>query len=250
VLVIPAIDIKDSHVVRLLKGDFDKEKVYSSNPVELARELDSSGVKRIHIVDLDAAKAGSPKNKDIIMDIVSSVEADIELGGGIREEETIIEYLEAGVKYIVVGTKAYLRPDWFKEMLAKYNQNIILAVDVCGGEIKIHGWQEDLSKDIVGFLNDFYKQGLKVVIHTDVSRDGTLEGIDINSWKGFLEKIDGFDLEVIFSGGISSEEDFMKIKELKSGKIIGVIVGKALYEGRLNIAELEGKYGLPDSKSG
>ncbi len=244
-LVIPAIDIKDSHVVRLLKGDFDKEKIYSSNPVELAKELDSSGVKRIHIVDLDAAKTGTPKNKSLITDIVSSVKADIELGGGIREEQTIIEYLKAGVKYVVIGTEAYISPDWFKEMLFKYNQNIILAVDVYDGNIKIRGWQEDLGKDIFGFLNGFCNQGLKTVIYTDISRDGTLEGVDINSWKGFLEKIDKFDLKVIFSGGIGSEEDFIKVKDLNSSNIIGMIVGKALYEGRINIAELKGKYELP-----
>ena len=245
-LVIPAIDIKDSRAVRLFKGNFDKEKIYSLNPVELANELDSAGIKRIHIVDLDAAKAGAPKNRNIITDIVSSVKADIELGGGIRDEQTIIEYLKAGVKYVIIGTKAYLDPDWFKKMLSKYNQNIILAIDVYDGNIKIRGWQESLDKDIFGFLNNFYNQGLKTVIYTDISRDGTLEGINVNSCKKFLEKIDKLSLGVIFSGGIGSEEDFIKVKNLNSGNIIGMIVGKAMYEDRLNIAELKEKYELPN----
>lgn len=239
-LVIPAIDIKEGKVVRLFKGDYLLEKVYSSDPIDVAYRWRKLGARRIHIVDLDGAREGIPKNKRVIKEIVRFLDIEIEVGGGIREEETISDYLDSKVSYCVIGTKAYLEPDWFKRVLKKFGQKIIIALDIYNGQVRIKGWQESLEKDIIQYLSDFASVGLRTVIYTDISRDGTLSGVNLNSFRQFLKNIEKLDLDVIFSGGVGSYEDLNKIKNLNNEKIFGIIVGKALYEAKIDFKKFKG----------
>ncbi len=239
-LIIPAIDIKDCSVVRLTLGDFNREKVYFSDPFDIAKKFDSLNVKRVHIVDLNAAKDGTSKNKKIIIDIASRIKADIELGGGIRDEETLKSYFKAGIKYAVMGTKAYTDPEWFKRMLSLYQEKIILAVDSASGFIKIKGWLDEVSVKIKDYIVNFIDSGLKQIIYTDVSRDGTLRGFDIDSLSCFLNNIGDSAINIIVSGGFKDKEDIIKIKEISDKRINGIIIGKALYEGRIDLNEFKG----------
>lgn len=244
-LIIPALDIRNGKVVRLFRGDYLKEKIYSEDPLKIALKWEQFGSQKIHIVDLDAAQGGFSRNKDIIKKIAHNLKIDLELGGGIREESVILEYLNSGIKYLVIGTRAYLDSDWFKEMLKKYSGNIILALDVAAGAIKIKGWKENVDYNFKNFkklLRDFVSYGLKTVIYTDVARDGTLQGPNVDLLEEFLKEVEDLNLELIFSGGLSSREDLKKIKNLGRQKIKGVIVGKALYEGKINLSEFKGGF--------
>lgn len=239
-LIIPALDIKGNKVVRLLKGDFNQEKVYSRDPLEIAFKLKQLGAKRIHIVDLDGAREGVPRNKEIIKEISASLILDLQVGGGIREESVISEYLAAGIRYLVVGTRAYLDPEWFKQMLGKYSESLILALDLVEGELKIAGWERSLGGDFLKYLEEFVPAGLKCLIYTEVSKDGTLQGVDLDLLEEFLRKTNPLNIKIIFSGGISSKDEIKKISQLKDERIEGVIIGKALYEGKIDLSEIMG----------
>jgi len=242
VLLIPAIDIRDSKVVRLIKGDFTQSKIYSDDPLDIAWNYKNSFIPRVHIVDLDAALKGDSSNKELIKRIVSEVGLEVELGGGIRDEDTIVDYLNAGIKYLIVGTKAYRDPSWFKKMLSKYAQHLILGLDLSDQQIKISGWTETIGSETESLVADFIDSGLKSLIYTDISRDGTLEGINVESLKEFLDSIRGLNLSIIVSGGVKSMEDAVNLSAVEDPRIEGLIVGKALYEGRISLEDLKGGF--------
>ncbi|MDD5613740.1 MAG: 1-(5-phosphoribosyl)-5-[(5-phosphoribosylamino)methylideneamino]imidazole-4-carboxamide isomerase [Candidatus Omnitrophica bacterium] len=237
-LIIPAIDIKKSKVVRLLKGDFSKQTVYSDDPLGTALSLDSCRIKRIHIVDLDAASGGDFSNRELIKNIAAKLNCEVEVGGGIRKEEIIAEYLNSGVKYLVVGTKAYTDPAWFKSMLKQYSENIILGLDVCGKKIKIQGWQQDSGVSVRDAIFDFSAHGLRRVVYTDISRDGTMKGIDTELLSEFLKMVDNLNLKITVSGGVKDKKDINAVLGIKNPKIEGLIIGKAFYEGSISMEYL------------
>ncbi|PIU42308.1 MAG: 1-(5-phosphoribosyl)-5-[(5-phosphoribosylamino)methylideneamino]imidazole-4-carboxamide isomerase [Candidatus Omnitrophica bacterium CG07_land_8_20_14_0_80_42_15] len=238
-LIIPAIDIKDGKVVRLTKGDFLKVEVYSDDPIAIAKKWEEAGATLIHVVDLDGARKGVSKNLNIVENIIKNVKADIELGGGIREESFIEELINKGVKQIVLGTKA-LDDQFLASVLKKFKDKIVVSIDSKADVVTVNGWQEAGNVDPIKFAKELEAKGVKKIVYTEVLRDGTLSGP--NFFK--IEKIlDAVNIEVIASGGISSMDDLRRLKTYEDKGLIGVIVGKALYEGKIDLKEAITKMG-------
>ena len=230
--IIPAIDLINGKCVRLLKGEEGTETVFSSNPVAVAKKWESCGAQWIHIVDLDGAFEGKPKNFKIIENIVNTVSCSVQVGGGIRDFNTIKNYLEAGVKRLILGTSVFKDPEFFLDASSKYSEYIAVGLDTRDGKIAIKGWKETVDVDSGKLLNDFHEQGIKLLVHTDINKDGTMEGIDLRSVRSFVSITP---IPFIVSGGISTTEDIEKIASLKSNKIYGVILGKSLYTKSINL---------------
>jgi len=231
--IIPAIDIKDGKVVRLTKGDFLKVEVYSEDPIDVAKKWQDAGAKLIHLVDLDGARYGTLKNLEVVQKLAKSVKVPIEFGGGIREEKSISQILDTGISYVVLGTKA-LDEKFLKSALDKFGDKIIVSIDSKDETVAIKGWQESGNTNPVKFAREMETSGVSRLIYTDVSKDGTLQGPNFFS----IEKIlDATNIEVVASGGISSVEDLRRLKSYEKKGLAGVIVGKAIYEGKINLKE-------------
>ncbi len=230
--IVPAIDIRGGKVVRLYKGDFDRERVYHENPVELAKRFNRLGFKRIHVVDLDGAKEGLPSNLETIARIREAVSCEVEVGGGIRTREAAKKLLEdIGVDYIVVGTLAVRKPELFAEIVEEYPNRVVLSIDSKGGKVAVSGWLEKASQTPEEFAKRFENLPIWGYLYTVVERDGTLEGVDIEPYKsikGVVKK------PVLASGGVASLEDVKRLV----GVVDGVVVGRAIYEGRIDIENL------------
>ncbi len=230
--VIPAIDIKGGKVVRLYKGKFDREKVYHEDPVELARYFDRLGFKRLHIVDLDGAREGLPANIELIERIRKAVSCELEVGGGIRSPEAAKRLLEdLKVDYIVVGTLAVKKPDLFLEIVNKYPNRVVLSIDSKGGKVAVSGWLEKSSLPPEEFAKRYEELPIWGYLYTVVEKDGTLEGIDTEPYKRIKKVVKK---PVIASGGVASIEDIEKLLPL----VDGVVVGRAIYEGKIKPEEL------------
>ena len=226
--ILVAIDIINGEAVRLFQGDYEKKTVYGENPVEIAKQFKSKGATHLHIVDLDGARAGTLANYDTIAEIVKLGGLFVEVGGGIRDEERIIRYLELGVSRIILGTAAALNRSFLQDMVDKYGQRIAVGVDVKDGMVAIKGWKEITNIDGITFCRELQSIGVKTVIYTDISKDGMLEGTNMDIYKE-LATIDG--LEVVASGGISSLDELAQLK----GTVTAAIVGKAIYTGMIDI---------------
>ncbi|MGH7790893.1 MAG: 1-(5-phosphoribosyl)-5-[(5-phosphoribosylamino)methylideneamino]imidazole-4-carboxamide isomerase [Thermodesulfobacteriota bacterium] len=233
-LIIPAIDIKDGNCVRLLKGEEGTETVFSEDPVGVARKWQESGAKLIHVVDLDGAFSGEPKNFDIIREIVESVSCPVQVGGGIRNVKTIENYLEAGVTRAILGTAAFLNQEFLIESCMRFPQNIAIGIDTKMGKVAVKGWTDVMELDIKSILSDLKAYGVSLVIHTNVDRDGTMEGVNLDSVREFVESSP---IPVVASGGIASIQDIEKLSSLEALGLIGVILGKSIYTGRINLKE-------------
>ena len=231
--VIPAIDIKGGKVVRLEQGAADKVKVYSDDPVDVAVKMASFGVGLIHVVDLDGALGGKLENLEVIKRIIKSVKPSIELGGGIRDEKTIKACLDAGVAKVVLGTKA-LDPKFIIKIVKLFGDKIVVGVDARDGIVHTKGWVAKADIKAAGLAVKMKDLGVRTINYTDISRDGMLEGPNIAGLKEIL-KIGG--LDIIASGGISTIEDVKKLKALEPDGLKGMIIGKALYEGRIELSE-------------
>lgn len=232
--IIPAIDIMDGKCVRLVQGDYGRQKTYSDSPVEMAAAFASNGVRRIHMVDLDGAKAGMPVNTRILRQVAEKTGLEIEWGGGISSAEALRTVFDAGCNHAVIGSVAALRPDMFESWLLSFSgSRITLGADVRNGKVAVKGWLEDSPLTIFDLLDRFAGKGLEEVICTDISRDGMLSGPDCGFYAGLQEKYPGVD--VIVSGGISS---IMDIEALNALGLRKVIVGKAIYEGNIKMEEL------------
>ncbi|HAV43203.1 TPA: 1-(5-phosphoribosyl)-5-[(5-phosphoribosylamino)methylideneamino]imidazole-4-carboxamide isomerase [bacterium] len=230
-LVIPAIDLKNGQVVRLRQGRPEDETVYSSKPEDAALLWQRKGARRLHIVDLDGAFEGSPKNIEVIRRILAAVEIPVELGGGIRRMEDIEEVLSLGVEWAILGTSIILNPELIREAAKRFPGRILVGVDVRRERISIKGWQDEtriLTKDLFQGLEE---TGIAGIIYTDILRDGMMRG---PNFEGIAELIRTTTLEVIASGGISSMQDIEKLKRLN---LKGVIVGRALYDGAIDLEE-------------
>ncbi|OGW75466.1 MAG: 1-(5-phosphoribosyl)-5-[(5-phosphoribosylamino)methylideneamino]imidazole-4-carboxamide isomerase [Omnitrophica bacterium RBG_13_46_9] len=232
--IIPAIDIMDKKVVRLEQGEFDKEKVYSENPILVAQKWKKLGAELIHIVDLDGARLGKPVNMDVVREVARNVEIDIELGGGLRSEEDIENAFKTGVRFVVIGTSAVEDLPFCKFLAEKYKDRVIFAVDVKKGKIAVRGWKVDSGVEVAEYLNRLEGIGAKKIIYTDISRDGMMAGPNLERLKAILKSTSS---EVTASGGITNLEDVKVLKELEKDGLCGIIIGKALYEGKLDLRE-------------
>ena len=233
-IIIPAIDIIEEKVVRLEQGDFNKEKVYSSNPLEIAKNWEEKGAEFLHIVDLDGAREGRVKNAGIIINIIKNIKIPCEVGGGLREASAIEYFLKNGAARVVVGTVAFEDFNHFEKLIFKFNDKIVVSVDFSGNKVVKKGWQEKTDLEPMNVIKKMQKIGVKTIVVTDISVDGTLMGPKIERLREILDNVD---ISVIASGGISSLEDIKKLKDIKSKNLEGVIIGKALYEGRIDLKE-------------
>lgn len=231
--IIPAIDIINGQCVRLVNGDFQKKSVYSNDPLEVALRFEDSGIKYLHLVDLDGAKNGSPQNLSILENISSNTELEIDFGGGVSSEQDIIDIFNAGADQVNIGSLAVRDPKLVKEILIKFtSEKIILAADVLNDCIAIDAWQSETTTTIYDFLKDYKTAGLKYAVCTDISKDGMLLGPALGLYENLFEQ---FDLSLIASGGVKDMDDIIDLHNLG---LDGVIIGKAIYEGYINLEDL------------
>ena len=232
--LIPAIDIIDGQCVRLTKGDYDQKTVYRDSPAEVAKEFEQLGFKRLHVVDLDGAKSKHIVNDSVLRRITTETNLTVDFGGGIKTDEDIEKAFEAGAAMVTVGSIAVTQPDLFIGWLNKYGaERMILGADVRNGKISINGWKEDSAEDLLPFLQKYIEAGVKNVLCTEISKDGTLQGPAIELYKEVMKEDP--QLHLIASGGVSSKDD---IEALDRAGIPAVVFGKAIYEGRINLKEL------------
>lgn len=233
-LIIPAIDIKDGCVVRFVQGKLDK-KIYSKDPVKTARHWQRLGAKLLHIVDLDGAESGIPLNLNLVKEIVKDIDIPIEFGGGVRSLDLIKELLQEGVFRVVLGTRAVQDANFLKKAFAQFKDKIIVSIDAQENQVLIQGWNTS-AKDqgVLEFARLLKAIGFKQVIYTDTSRDGTLKGPNLKDTKRLLKETG---LKVIASGGVSHLDDIRRLKLLEKKGLVGIIIGKALYEGRFTLPQ-------------
>lgn len=232
--LIPAIDIIDGKCVRLTKGDYDQKKVYNDDPVEVAKQFESLGFRRLHVVDLDGAKSKHIVNVDVLKAITSATNLIVDFGGGIKTDNDIELAFANGASLVTIGSIAVTQPELFVSWLEKYGADrIILGADVRNGKISINGWKEDSAEDLLPFLKYYINKGVVNVLCTEISKDGMLEGPATDLYKEVMTEYPN--LNLIASGGISSNED---IKELNRHGIPSVVFGKAIYEGKIDMKEL------------
>ena len=230
--VIPAIDLIGGRCVRLTQGDYSRMKVYSDDPVEVARSFQDSGAARLHLVDLDGAKASHPVNLDVLNRISAATNLVIEFGGGIKSEKALVAALEAGASYVICGSVAVTDPDSFSKWLDKYPGRIILGIDLRNGLVATRGWL-DTSSVTAGAVLDRFKIGLNQAIVTRIDSDGMMDGVDTGFYKSLQDAFP--EVDIIVSGGVSSEND---LSECEKVGLRSVIVGKAFYEGRLDPSQV------------
>ena len=232
--LIPAIDIIGGQCVRLTKGDYDQKTVYSDSPAMMAKEFETWGFQRLHVVDLDGAKSKHIVNEAVLKAITSETNLTVDFGGGIKTDEDIEKAFAAGAAMVTVGSVAVTNPDLFMGWLEKYGaERMILGADVRHGKISINGWKEDSCEDLLPFLRKYVEAGVKNVLCTEISKDGTLTGPAIDLYKSVMDAYP--ELHLIASGGVSSKED---IDALDAAGIPAVVFGKAIYEGRIDLREL------------
>lgn len=233
-IIIPAIDLRGGRCVRLERGDYNKETIYDRDPVAVARRWVEKGAKRLHLVDLDGAKAGMPVQKDLVTRIARTISVPVEVGGGIRTEETINYYLENGVKWVILGSAAVKDRQLLFKAAQNYPGRIILGLDARNGKVAVEGWLETTGLDPLELAETAASCGVHELIYTDINRDGTLNGPNLEALAKMAEKSA---LPVIASGGIASLSDLLELKRLAPLGLSGAILGKALYSGTIDLEE-------------
>lgn len=234
-LLIPAIDLKDGKCVRLRQGRMDDETVFSDDPVSQAERWVEAGARRLHIVDLNGAFEGNPVNADVIHKIAEKFpELPIQVGGGIRDEDTIQTYLDAGVQFVIIGTKAVTTPHFVSDICLEFPGHIIIGLDAKNGKVAIDGWSKLSNHDVIDMAQHFERDGVEAIVFTDIGRDGMMQGLNIEST---VELAKAIHIPVIASGGITSIEDIKQLCAVHEEGIIGAITGRALYEGSLDLRQ-------------
>ena len=232
--LIPAIDIINGQCVRLTKGDYNQKKVYNDNPVEVAMDFEKLGFKRLHVVDLDGAKSKHIVNDGVLKEITKATNLTVDFGGGIKTKNDIEKAFEAGASMVTIGSVAVTNRQLFLEWIEMYGaERLILGADVRNGKISINGWKEDSSEELLPFLKQYVDKGVRNVLCTEISKDGTLQGPATNLYKDIMKAYP--QLHLIASGGVSSNED---ITDLNNAGIPAVVFGKAFYEGKIDIKSL------------
>ncbi len=233
-LLIPAIDLKDGQCVRLRQGKMEDNTVFSDDPVAMAGRWVDAGSSRLHIVDLDGAFAGKPKNAEIIHAIAEAYpDLQIQVGGGIRDEDTIVAYLDAGVSYVIIGTQAVKEPHFINEVCVEFPNRIIVGLDARDGKIAVDGWSKLSRHDVIDMAQRFEDDGVSAIVYTDISRDGMMQGVNIDATVKLARAIR---IPVIASGGITSMDDIRALAEVEDEGINGAITGRAIYEGSIDLA--------------
>ena len=234
--IIPAIDLIDGKCVRLSQGDYNQKTIYNENPLEVAKMFEAAGIRRLHLVDLDGAKAKHIVNHKILEEISAKTNLIIDFGGGLKSDEDLEIAFNSGAAMVTGGSIAVKERDTFLKWLEKYGaEKIILGADAKNGNIAVSGWQETTELPVIEFISDYHKKGILKVISTDISRDGMLTGPAFELYAEIMKTLP--EVEIIASGGISSMDDILKLNEMG---VPGVIVGKAIYEGKINIKDIEG----------
>lgn len=236
-LVIPAIDLKDGKCVRLRQGEMEDATIYDDDPTVAAARWVNAGAKRLHLVDLNGAFAGKPMNAEVIKQISSEFpDLDIQVGGGIRDEETVQRYLESGVRYVIIGTKAITAPHFVEDLCAEFPGHIIVGLDAKDGKVAVDGWSKLSNHDVIDMAQRFEDMGVEAIIYTDISRDGMLEGVNVEATVKLAQSIR---IPVIASGGITNMDDIKALCAVQDEGILGAITGRAIYEGTLDFAEAQ-----------
>jgi phosphoribosylformimino-5-aminoimidazole carboxamide ribotide isomerase len=233
-IIIPAVDIKNGNCVRLLQGRMDDETVYSDDPQAMASKWSRLGAHFIHVIDLDGAFAKSPQNLGSIRKILQSVNVPIQLGGGIRNEETVHMYLEMGVKRVIIGTAAIKKPAFVKKVCKTYPGQIVVGIDARNGKVAIDGWTQTTRIEATELAKEFEDCGVAAINFTDIHRDGMQTGPNLDAT---LRLAEALSIPVVASGGVSSIEDIKNLLPLETAGVVGVIIGKALYSGKLDLKE-------------
>jgi len=239
-VIIPAIDVKDGRCVRLKQGDMATATVYSDDPVATARHWLAQGARRLHVVDLNGAAAGRPKNEGVIRNIVKAVgnSIPVQLGGGIRDLDTIEKYLDDGVSYIVIGTAAVKNPGFLHDACTAFGGHIIVALDAKDGKVAVEGWSKMTGHDVIDLAKKFEEYGVEAVLYTDIGRDGMLTGVNVEATVKLARELR---VPVIASGGLTGLEDVEKLCAIEAEGIMGVITGRALYQGTVDFKQAQAK---------
>ncbi|ORU94034.1 MAG: 1-(5-phosphoribosyl)-5-((5-phosphoribosylamino)methylideneamino)imidazole-4-carboxamide isomerase [Cycloclasticus sp. symbiont of Poecilosclerida sp. N] len=236
-ILIPAIDLKEGKCVRLRQGRMDDETIFSDSPVEVATRWVNEGAQRLHLVDLDGAFAGKPINASVVHDIAAThPDLTIQIGGGIRDEETIQTYLNAGVEYVIIGTKAVNTPHFVGDVCAEFPGHIIVGLDAKDDKVAIDGWSKLSNHDVIDLAQHFEDDGVEAIIYTDIGRDGMMKGLNVEATAKLARAIC---IPVIASGGITNMDDIHALGKVADDGIMGAITGRAIYEGTLDFAEGE-----------
>lgn len=234
-LLIPAIDIKEGKCVRLRQGLMEDSTVFSDSPLAMADKWVELGAKRIHLVDLDGAFAGKPANADVINAIAEKYpEVPIQIGGGIRDEQTIQAYLDAGVQYVIIGTRAANEPEFIAEVAPQFAKHLIIGLDAKDGIVAVDGWAKLTEHNVVDLAKRFENDGVQAIIYTDIARDGMMQGVNLEATQALAEAVS---IPIIASGGVTNMDDLIALQKIESSGISGVITGRAIYEGTLDFAE-------------
>lgn len=232
--IIPAIDIIDGKCVRLTKGDYHTKKIYNQNPLEVAKEFESFGIQFLHLVDLDGAKSRNIVNQKVLENIAKETSLQVDFGGGLKSLQDIEIAFNSGARQITIGSIAVQDPEFCFDLIEKYgSEKIILGADCYDRKIKTSGWLEESNEDVIDFILQYHKKGIKSVVCTDISKDGMLEGPSIDLYKDILNQTS---VKLTASGGISKMEDVYRMKEIGCS---GTIIGKAIYEGRISLKEIQ-----------
>jgi phosphoribosylformimino-5-aminoimidazole carboxamide ribotide isomerase len=239
-LLIPAIDLKDGHCVRLKQGDMDQATVFSEDPAAMARNWLSRGARRLHLVDLNGAFAGKPQNFAAVRAILKAVgdEIPVQLGGGIRDLDTIEKYIDGGLRYVIIGTAAVKNPGFLKDACSAFGGHVIVGLDAKDGKVATDGWSKLTGHEVVDLARKFQDWGVESIIYTDIGRDGMLTGINIEATVKLAQSLT---IHVIASGGLSSLTDIEKLCAVEDEGIEGVICGRAIYSGDLDFAQAQAK---------
>ncbi len=236
-LIIPAIDLKDGKCVRLRKGIINECTVFSNNPVTMAKKWFDKGAERLHLVDLDGAFAGKPINIDIIKQITKTLpKLAIQVGGGIRNIDTANSYIEAGVSYLIIGTKAIVEPEFIEKLCKKFKGKIIVGLDANNGLVATDGWVKQTTIKAIDLVKRFEKYGVNSIIYTDIARDGMMTGVNIEATKNLAKQTT---IPIIASGGITNIDDIIKLKQIANYGVSGAITGRAIYEGSLDFRQAQ-----------
>ena len=233
-IIIPAVDLKEGRCVRLSQGRMDQESLYSEDPVRMARHWQSKGAERLHVVDLNGAMTGRPFHRSLIEEITRAIHIPVEVGGGIRDLETIESYLSSGVQWVILGTAAFSNRSLVEEACHRFPGRVILGIDARGGKVAVEGWQELVSVEAMDLAKQFEGLGFSAIIFTDIERDGMGTGLNTEATKALACSTP---IPVIASGGVSRVEDIQNLMAIEPDGVIGVIVGRALYTGQLDLAE-------------
>ncbi len=236
-ILIPAIDLKQGHCVRLRQGDMEDSTIFSDDPVAMAGKWVSQGCKRLHLVDLDGAFEGEPINADVIEEVCASFpDLPIQVGGGIRNTATVEAYIEAGVSYVIIGTMAVKRPEFITELCTEFPGKVIIGIDAREGMVAVHGWAEASEHSASDVALRFEDQGVSAIVYTDISRDGMMQGVNVEATRELAASVH---VPVIASGGVTDMKDIVALNGVKDSGIEGVIIGRALYERTIGLEEAQ-----------